>query len=131
MVENRLDLFVSQPIIENYFHLTLLHNTGGAFGVFQGRTGFLIIITLILFFFIFKFRNLFPQKSWWNKAALGLLVGGAAGNFFDRIFRGYVIDFLDFQIWPVFNIADSAITLAIFLFFFQLFLDWRTERYES
>ncbi len=128
LVENSLELFVSHPIIVNIFHLTLLHNTGGAFGIFQGRTEILVLVTLVLFFLIFRFRHLFPREKWWHKAALGLLVGGAAGNFFDRIFRGYVIDFLDFQIWPVFNVADAAITGAIFLFFFQVFLDWRAER---
>ncbi len=130
LVDKKFDIFTSQPIIENFFHITLLYNTGGAFGLFQGRTAILIGFTVILFLLIYKYRHLLPQKTWWHKAALGLLVGGAAGNFFDRIFRGHVIDFLDFQIWPVFNIADSAITVAIFLFFLQVFLDWRAESNE-
>lgn len=130
LVDKNLEVFTSRPIIENFFHITLLYNTGGAFGLFPERTIILIGFTVVLFFLIFKYRHLFPQKAWWHKAALGLLVGGAAGNFFDRVFRGYVIDFLDFQIWPVFNIADSAITVAIILLFFQIFLDWRAESNE-
>lgn len=129
-IENGWQLFESRAVIENVFHLTLVKNTGAAFGILQDKSWIFIIVTLLLFVFIFYFRHLFPQKTWWHKVALGFLIGGALGNFIDRVFRGYVIDFLDFQFWPVFNVADAAITVAIILYFYQLFLDWRAERYE-
>ncbi len=126
-VERTLHLMESIPVWENIFHLTLLHNTGGAFGLFQQQNRLLIVITACLFILIIKFYKLFPRRTWWHKAAFGLLLGGAGGNFLDRLLRGYVVDFLDFQVWPVFNIADMAITGAIFLFLWQLFGDWRAH----
>jgi len=126
-VERTLSLMETLPVWDNVFHLTLLHNTGGAFGLFPQQTRLLIVITIFLFILIIKYYKLFPRRTWWHKAAFGLLIGGAGGNLLDRVFRGYVVDFLDFQFWPVFNIADMAITVAIFLFLWQLFLDWRAH----
>lgn len=108
----------SIPLIKNIFHITLVYNTGIAFGMFKNQTAFFIIISLIAVALIL--HNIFSQKSKkdFNKMeffALALILGGAIGNMIDRIIFGYVIDFLDFRIWPVFNIADSAITIGVAL----------------
>ena len=102
----------SIPIIKNIFHLTLVHNTGAGFGILQDARIFLIIFSLgVLIGIIWKWDKIPKEKS--ASIPLGLILGGLAGNLIDRCLLGYVIDFLDFRIWPVFNIADSCITIAV------------------
>ncbi len=112
---NLLDLGETLPVIRNVFHMTLVHNTGIAFGLFKDRGIVFIIIPIIaiilLIFNIFYYRNN-KELSRTYLVGFSLILGGAIGNLIDRIAYGYVIDFLDFRIWPVFNIADSAITIG-------------------
>ncbi|MBU0503422.1 MAG: signal peptidase II [Candidatus Omnitrophota bacterium] len=104
----------SLPLLKNIFHLTLVQNKGAAFGVLRNQVPFFIFITILAIILIFC--NLRNNLSRPVKICLGLILAGALGNLMDRVFFGYVIDFIDFRIWPVFNIADSAITIgAIFL----------------
>lgn len=110
----------SIPVINNIFHLTLVYNTGSAFGFFRNQnliftyiTIFAIVLILMIFVRRPKFQNQFYLKIW--QLALGLIFSGAAGNLIDRIRLGYVVDFLDFRIWPVFNFADCMITGGVFL----------------
>lgn len=113
----------SIDVIPNIFHLTLVLNTGAAFGLFKHFTFFFIAMSLfviaLICFYAFRFR----QKDMIVSGALGLILGGAAGNLIDRLLFGYVIDFLDFRIWPVFNIADSCITIGAILLTSKFILD--------
>ena len=103
-----------------FFNIVYVENTGSAFGLFKslGNTFFIIIsifaITLVSFLLV-------KEKD--NRLCYSLIIGGAAGNLVDRIIYGYVIDFFDFHIagvhWPVFNIADSALTIGIILLFYK------------
>ena len=110
-----LSLGETLPIIRNVFHLTLVHNTGIAFGLFKDQGIVFIIIPIIavilLIFNIFYYRNN-KELSRIYLFGFSLILGGAIGNLIDRIAFGYVIDFIDLRIWPVFNIADSAITVG-------------------
>ena len=102
----------SIAVLPDIFHLTLVNNKGIAFGLFSGSLNLLSsmcfgILGLALVYFIYqKKRDLLTMLSF------GLIMGGTAGNLFDRARFGYVIDFIDLRIWPVFNIADSAITIG-------------------
>ncbi len=106
----------SLPIIRRVLHMTLVHNTGIAFGLFRDQGIVFIIIPVIaiilLIYNIFYYQRNREQISWTYCLAFSLILGGAIGNLIDRVSYGYVIDFIDFQIWPVFNIADSAITIG-------------------
>ncbi|MBF0489719.1 MAG: signal peptidase II [Candidatus Omnitrophica bacterium] len=116
-----LDLNESVIFIKNFLYFTLVHNTGIAFGLFKDCGFVFIVIPLVLtgllVYNIYYYRHS-DQLSRVYILAFSLILGGAIGNLIDRIFLGYVIDFIDFRIWPVFNIADSAITIgaAIILF---------------
>lgn len=107
--------YQSIPVIANVFHLTLIHNTGIAFGLFHGGSKFLLgailIGVVILFYLAYKMRN----ESMVFRLSLGFILGGAIGNLIDRLTQRAVIDFLDFRIWPVFNLADSFITVGVFI----------------
>ena len=112
---NLLDVNDSLILIKNIFHFTLVHNTGIAFGLFKdsGLIFFIIpiVLTGLLIYNIYYYRHT-EKLSRLYIAAFSLILGGAIGNLIDRIVFGYVIDFSDFRIWPVFNIADSAITIG-------------------
>ena len=110
-----LSLGESIPVIHHFLYMTLVHNTGIAFGLFKDQGVVFIIIPVIaiilLIFNIYYYQNN-KHLSRMYIVALSLILGGAIGNLIDRIYCGYVIDFIDFRIWPVFNIADSAITIG-------------------
>jgi signal peptidase II len=106
----------SRPVIPGIFHLTFVTNTGSAFGLFpQGGIIFiaLSIFTIVsLLVLVLRKRRNFSHLV---KISLGFLLGGVCGNLVDRLRFGAVLDFLDFRIWPVFNIADSSITIGVIL----------------
>jgi signal peptidase II len=110
----------TRPLLPNLFHLTLVENEGIAFGLFQGAEQFLfVLITASIFVLILIGFRSAPARIK-TQAALGLILGGAVGNWVDRLRVGAVIDFLDFRIWPVFNLADTAITVGVGLFLLDL-----------
>lgn len=114
------------------FRLTHIHNSGAAFGLFQGQSFSLTIVALIgivvllLFVFLSSRRFTFFDNKL-SKPTLGLVLGGTAGNLIDRLRLGYVTDFIDIGIWPAFNIADSAITIGIFLLAYSLLFLTRAD----
>lgn len=115
----------SLPIIKNIFHLTLVHNTGIAFGLFKDRGMVFIIVPVIaiilLIFNLYYYKQNDEALSHSYILAFSLILGGAIGNLIDRIMYGYVIDFIDLRIWPVFNIADSAITVGAVMIAYKCF----------
>ncbi len=105
----------SVPIIKGVFHLTYVENTGAAFGMLQGRNWlFIPAIILVLVVLVYLLTKL-KTGSRLMKVSLALIMGGAVGNLIDRVWLGYVIDFFDFRIWPVFNVADSSIVVGAIL----------------
>ncbi len=125
-----LDLHASwMPLdfLEPIFRFTHVHNTGAAFGLFpEGGSFFLIIAVLVSSFILYYYRQL-PAGAWLVRLALGLQLGGALGNVIDRVHRGYVVDFMHLEHWPVFNVADSCIVLGVVL----LALEMLIEEYQA
>ena len=125
-----LDLHASwMPLdfLESIFRFTHVHNTGAAFGLFpEGGSFFLIIAVLVSSFILYYYRQL-PAGAWLVRLALGLQLGGALGNVIDRVHRGYVVDFMHLEHWPVFNVADSCIVLGVVL----LALEMVIEEYQA
>ena len=119
-VLRNLGLNESVEIIKNIFYLTLVHNTGAAFGIFKNQTLFFIVVSILAVITIVIYIKKFSNIPLAIKIGLALILGGALGNLVDRLCFGYVVDFLDFKIWPVFNIADSAITVGTFLLIVNL-----------
>jgi len=100
-------------VVTSWFYLTFVQNTGTAFGLFQGNNRALLILAFgILAALLYGARGLSERGGFWGALGIALVLGGAMGNVMDRIHYGQVIDFLDFRWWPVFNIADSAITVG-------------------
>ncbi|MBR9691920.1 signal peptidase II [Candidatus Woesearchaeota archaeon] len=107
-----VELQQSTPLLQNIFHLTYIQNTGAGFGFFQNSTSLLIWFSIIVIGLILYFYEAIPENRY-VQFAVALILGGTLGNLIDRIRLGYVIDFIDFRIWPAFNIADAAITIGV------------------
>ncbi len=88
-------------------------NTGAAFGILKDQTGFLIVTTVIGVAAIYLYYRYPPFDHLAAPIAIGMMLGGAIGNLVDRIRLGKVTDFVDFPLWPSFNVADSSITVGI------------------
>ena len=103
----------SVTMIGNLLHFTYITNTGTAFGLFKGVNIVFILFSIVVIFGIFYASGRIKEKQRLMIFSLALLLGGTIGNLIDRILLGAVTDFIDFRIWPVFNIADSAVTISV------------------
>ncbi|ORE67432.1 signal peptidase II [Staphylococcus epidermidis] len=112
------------PLWEGVFHITSLRNKGAAFGILQGQRWFFIIVTLIVVLGIIYYLQTEGRNNRRISFALSLLLGGALGNFFDRLIRGEVIDSLDFRLidYPIFNLADVFIVSGVALMILEVLL---------
>ena len=126
LVIDNIGINNSKVIIDNFLSLTCIKNIGAAFGIMSGNMIILILITIFLIYYII--REI--KKNYDNNItllSLTLILGGALGNLIDRIFRGYVVDFLSFKIFgyeaALFNVADIFITVGVFLMIMILFKD--------
>jgi signal peptidase II len=102
----------SVDVVPGIFQITLVHNTGAAFGIFRGFTVIFSFVSALVIVLITAYLVINKVKDRVFAVALGLILGGAVGNLIDRIWLGYVIDMFDFRVWPVFNVADSCITVG-------------------
>ena len=122
----RSSLAVGQSLFEwGIFGIVRVHNTGAVFGLFQEYSFALIIVNLVTIsvllagaFFIFRRLPLLGNRL--RRVCLGLIIGGALGNLVDRLFFGYVTDFIRVGIWPTFNIADSAVVIGTIILAWSL-----------
>ncbi len=105
---------------EGIVRLTYTTNTGGAFGIFTNQTFLLAMTAIIGIAVLVLYLRYLPVRSTLLKVGLGLVLGGAVGNLIDRLRLGEVTDFIDVGAWPVFNLADSAITVGTILIVFYL-----------
>jgi signal peptidase II len=110
----------SYPLIRNILHITPIYNKGIAFGLFKGANMFVLMaISLLTAFYIIYIILYKKPKSSILILGLFLILSGAVGNLIDRISYGCVLDFIDIRVWPVFNIADSSISLGTLLIFIR------------
>lgn len=132
MIRDRLDLYDSIIVIPDFFQITHLTNTGGAFGILAGadaawRLPFFLTVAVIAFGVLFYFVRSVPPQQRLLLFGLGGILGGAIGNFIDRALAGAVTDFLYFHwrdyYWPAFNVADSFISIGmVILIGYSLFV---------
>ena len=105
----------SHPLIQNFLHITYVKNTGAAFSILQGKTAYLMTATaLVLFVASIYFIKSLKTNPLIISLALAMIIGGGIGNLLDRWRLTYVVDFIDFRVFPVFNVADIFVTLGCF-----------------
>ena len=111
----------SIPVLPNIFHITFVLNPGAAFGMLAHSRSLFLVVGLAALAAVWYFRKEILAEDLAVRAGAALFVGGALGNLWDRFRTGLVIDFLDFRIWPVFNVADIAICTGVALIVLSLF----------
>ena len=130
VVAKSVPFYGSVSVIPGFFSISHIHNTGAIFGMFNGSGSKLIAIllaaaTLTAMGLVIVYFLKTPASQKLMRFALALILAGALGNFIDRVFRGYVIDFLEVHVkkfyWPTFNIADSCISIGAVLLVFIFF----------
>jgi len=112
--------------------VTHVTNTGVAFGMFQGLGIVSAVISALISVFIIVYQRQIPPERWPMRFALGLMLGGAVGNLIDRAVQGYVVDFIDLNFWPlhgfpVWNVADTGVTVGTCVLLLLMILDERRE----
>ena len=122
----RANLARGQSLFEaGFFRISHVHNTGAAFGLLRDQSLVLTILGVVAVVALlicsrFSHRSIPFLGGLLGKFALGLVLGGTIGNLIDRLRFGYVTDFIDFNLWPAFNVADAAITIGVIIFAFTI-----------
>ena len=119
VVRGSMTLYQSDPVLGDFFRLTYIHNSGAAFGLNMGSPLLHTLVSIVaLGALVYLYRTLGDDERL-LQAALCLVLGGAVGNIIDRLYLGEVVDFFDFGLgglrWPVFNFADSFVTVGVIL----------------
>jgi signal peptidase II len=122
LIQHRMEMYQSIPVIDGFFHITYVRNTGGAFGFLHEanaaiRLPFFISVSILAVGALLYFVRQVEARQYLLLAALGAILGGALGNLTDRMWMGTVVDFLDVHYrgwyWPTFNVADSFISTGV------------------
>lgn len=128
VIIHTISLNTSIQVINNFFYLTYVKNSGAAWSILKDERILLLIISVIVLFLINKYMNK-EKLSKLEELSYGLIIGGIFGNLFDRVIYGFVIDFLDFKIfgynYPIFNLADTFIVIGVIL---MLIISFRKDR---
>ncbi|MGG4345025.1 signal peptidase II [Paenibacillus lautus] len=136
LIASKLELYEQIPVIGDFFLITSSRNRGAAFGILQDQLWFFIVVTLIVVGgIVWYLRKVSKEGRKLLPTALALVLGGAVGNFIDRLVMGEVVDFLQFNFgsytFPIFNIADSCIVIGVGLIILDTLLEGRREKIKT
>jgi len=122
-------LYESIPVIQDVFHITYIHNTGAAFSIMAGQISLLILLPLFMIIAAVVFMFVMRKKGHpMLMTSVALIAGGGVGNLIDRMMLGYVVDYLDFRVFPIFNLADIAVCIGCgLLILYVLFFDGKQK----
>lgn len=121
----------SIPILQDIFHVTYVLNPGAAFGMLSNQRMFLLITSAILILATAYFYPLLKKSETCLRLGATSILSGAVANLIDRAQTGYVVDFFDFRVWPVFNIADIAIVAGMGFMIYSIFFRFDTGKVEA
>ena len=127
------DVNESLVLIKNFLKIYYIQNIGISFGIFSGmRIPIIVLSILIIGYMIYEFIKSEKRVS---LISISLIISGAFGNLIDRVFRGYVVDFISFTLFKkemsIFNLADTFITIGVFIYIISLFMEGKYERVNS
>lgn len=129
LVIEYMELGESFTLIEQFLYITSHRNRGAAWGILQGQMWFFYLITVFVIIFIVYYLQKHGKGKGLFSVSLALLLGGAVGNFIDRLFRKEVVDFIDVYIftydYPIFNVADSALVIGVGLLIIHMIVEER------
>lgn len=130
-IARTMELGESIPMLSGIFHITYIENPGAAFGMFAEQRWMFIAAGIAVIAAACAMRRRLDGASKMTRWGAALLLGGAAGNLIDRVRIGRVIDFLDFRVWPVFNIADIGICVGVGCLIYALMREEKRDRTEG
>jgi signal peptidase II len=134
-VVQQMDLYQSLIVIPDFFFITSHRNRGAAFGILQNQQLLFLVVTTAVVIAIVYFMISMRKESVLIRLGLSFILGGAIGNFIDRLRMGEVVDFFHFQFgsyqFPIFNVADAAICVGVFFFLLATFFDSKKESVET
>lgn len=135
LIVSKMYLGESIPIIEDFLYITSHRNRGAAWGILQGQMWLFYVITSIVIIAIIYYIQKEAKGKWLLGVSLAFMLGGAIGNFIDRVLRKEVVDFIHTYIFnynfPVFNIADSSLVIGVVLLMIQMLRDERETKEKS
>jgi signal peptidase II len=135
LIVNNMHLGENITIIDNILYLTSHRNRGAAWGILQGQMWLFYVITIVVIIGIMYYLHKAAKGKWLLGVSLAFMLGGAIGNFIDRVIRKEVVDFIHTYIFsynfPVFNIADSALVIGVILLMIQMLRDERETKEKS
>lgn len=128
-VTNNFKVFDSHPAVPGLFDWFYIQNDGAGWGMLSGRLGLFVLITIPVLIYLFYLIHKNRQREWYVHITYGLLLGGTLGNLVDRLRLGYVIDMfrLTFIDFPIFNLADSSLTIGVISLILILFFADNSE----
>lgn len=131
IIVKTMELGESITVIDGFFYITSHRNRGAAWGILEGQMVFFYIVTIIVIIGVVYYMQKYARNDRILAIGLSFVLGGAFGNFIDRIFRQEVVDFFDFYIFnynfPIFNVADSALTVGVVFVIIATILDERKK----
>ena len=132
LVVQYMEIGENIPLIENFLYLSSHRNQGAAWGILQGQMYFFYAITTLVVIGLIIYLQKLPNDQKWMKFALSLMLGGAIGNFIDRLLHQEVIDFINTFIFsydfPIFNVADSALVIGVGIILVLTLLEGKKEK---
>lgn len=135
LVIQKMDLYESIPIIDHFFYITSHRNAGAAWGILQGQMVFFYIVTIFVIIGLVYYMEKYARNNKLTAVSLSLILGGAIGNFIDRLLRQEVVDFLDVMIFkydfPIFNVADSCLVIGVILIFIATIMEEKSKGQEK
>lgn len=135
LIVKNMELGESIKVIEDFLYITSHRNRGAAWGILEGQMWFFYVITVIVIIGIIYYIQKAAKGKMLFGVSLGFMLGGAIGNFIDRVFRNEVVDFVNTYIFgydfPVFNIADSALVIGVAMLMIQMLLEERALKKEK
>lgn len=133
LIQSNVQLNQSIPVMDGVFHITYIQNFGAAFSILQNQQTLLQVVSggavlALLGYLVWKGKTM----HWMASASFSLIIAGGLGNLIDRFTKGYVVDFFDFRIWPIFNVADIAVCCGCgLLIFYVLFWEKKAAAREQ
>lgn len=135
LVVKNMELYERITLIDNFLYVTSFRNKGAAWGILQNQMVFFYIITIVVIIGIIYYLHKHVKDNLLQGIAIAFILGGAVGNFIDRLFRKEVVDFIDVMIfsydYPIFNVADSFLVIGVGLIFIATILEERKGRVKG
>lgn len=132
LIVKNMELGESITLIDGFLYITSHRNKGAAWGILQDQMLFFYIVTVIVVIGLIYYLHKHTSDSFFQRISISFILGGAIGNFIDRLFRKEVVDFIDVMIftydYPIFNVADSFLFIGVVLFLIATFYDERKKQ---